>query len=92
MNGIEKSARKTVHTATSAVMTAAAAVQTARQAIRIARKAGSEGRVVLKKVADRVTGRYSRRRRKTLALVTGAAAATVATGFIVAYARNGTRR
>jgi hypothetical protein len=92
MNGIEKSARKTVHTVTSAVITAAAAVQTARQAVRIARKAGSEGRVVLKRVADRVTGRYARRQRKTLAIAAGAAAATVATGLIVAYARNRTRR
>ena len=92
MNGIEKSARRTVHTATSAVMTAAAAVETTRQAVRIARKAGSEGKVVLKKVVDRVTGRYARRRRQALALTAGTAAATVATGLIVAYARNRTRR
>ena len=92
MNGIKKSTRRTVHTATSAVMTAAAAVQTARQAVRIARKAGSEGKVVLKRVADRLTGRHARRQRQALAIAAGTAAATVATGFIIAYTRSRTRR
>lgn len=92
MAGIEKSARKTVRTAAEAVMVAATAVKTARQAVKIARKAGAEGKVVAKKVADRVTGREAARRRKVIAAAAGAAAVTMATGAVIARVRKAKKR
>jgi hypothetical protein len=92
MAGIKRSARKTVRTATEAVMVAAAAVKTARKAYRIAKRAGSEGKGVAKKVADRVTGRTAARRKKVLVAAAGAAAVTVATGVAIARVRKARKR
>lgn len=81
MSGIEKHARKTVHTATEAVETAADAVMTARKAVQTARKAGEEAKVVAKQVVDRVTGRDVKRNRQRMAIAAGAATVAVAGGL-----------
>lgn len=82
MSRIEKSARKTVHTATEAVETAAQAVLTARKAVRTAKQAGKEAKVVAKQVADRVTGRDAQRNRQRMAIAAGAATVAVAGGVV----------